>query len=182
MPAETLLKHTMHSGDSIQSYVDARYPQPADATGLDKAYASPHGYYYDRENRSFYIAGTRDFMDVATDVTLLPAQKMKYSQRERDSNVFVQQNLQEIDRIVGHSMGGSVALDLSNKYQIPGVTYGAPVFDQHGNQLFNPGSRTKNQTLVRRYAHPGDPIAAFDTKAHQVGGLRLNPHDYRGYA
>lgn len=56
--------------------------------------------------------------------------------------------LKDIHRIVGHSMGGSVALQLQNDY--PGLdvtTYGAPVFS------FSPGDRHRDLF---------DPVSMFD--------------------
>lgn len=68
-----------------------------------------------------------------------------------------------IQRVVGHSLGGSVALELQKKY--PGLksrTYGAPVLDLKG---IIPNYNNKD---IERYRNYGDPISIFDRSAHSV--------------
>ena len=61
-----------------------------------------------------------------------------------------------IDRIVGHSLGGSVALELGDKHKIETITYMAPVVD---TGLFNHGIQPE------RYRNDNDPISMFDRGA-----------------
>ena len=77
-----------------------------------------------------------------------------------------------ITRLVGHSLGGSVSLELSKNYNIPATTYGAPVVDPiPRNPLHRPD----------RVACKFDPVAIMDFGAKKVAcGDRLNPHSYRG--
>ena len=74
-----------------------------------------------------------------------------------------------VDRIVGHSLGGSVALEMQRQHDIPkSRTFGAPVFD-----LFPKVGQD-------RYRHPLDPVSVFDRSAHW-GDLRMYSHSYTGF-
>jgi len=60
-----------------------------------------------------------------------------------------------IDRMVGHSMGGSVALEIAKQHpNITTTTYGAPVFSTSGGD---------------RYRDVFDPVSMFDFGAKSVG-------------
>ena len=61
-----------------------------------------------------------------------------------------------IDRVVGHSLGGSVALELAKNYDVETRTYMAPVVD---TGLFNNGIQPE------RYRNTNDPISMFDRGA-----------------
>ena len=81
--------------------------------------------------------------------------------------------------MLGHSLAGSMALEMQNRY--PHIThtrtYGAPVWDPLGSE--------RNQ--VDRYRNWFDPVSVFDRSA--VKSLKLNPfeassltHDYSNIA
>ena len=75
-----------------------------------------------------------------------------------------------MDRVVGHSLGGSVALEMQKEKGIPkSRTFGAPVLDLG---MFGP--------KAERYRHPLDPVSILDRKA-KWGGLMAYPHSYTGY-
>ena len=78
----------------------------------------------------------------------------------------------QLTRVVGHSLGGAVALDLQKRNpSLHSVTYGAPVLD------INPFVHNE------RYRHMGDPVSAFDWGAESwlppKGG---HPHSYHDLA
>ena len=100
-----------------------------DKEGLQKAYATKNGI-YTFGNRMF-IAGTRDFNDVKDDGLRIPAWgNSRNIQRYQDARDELMKH-PEVNSAVGHSLGGSVALELPKKYKhIQGTrTYGAPVWD-----------------------------------------------------
>lgn len=103
-----------------------------------------------------YIAGTRTFSDVVQDLNI-PLGRTTNIQRYLDSERLLKMCLSNghpVDRIVGHSMGGSVALELSKRYGIRAITYGAPVV---------------SSTPGERYRDLLDPISIFDWGASTVG-------------
>ena len=76
-----------------------------------------------------------------------------------------------VDRIVGHSLGGSVALQMQQDHQIPkSRTFGAPVFDLVGTSYGE----------VERYRHPMDPVSVLDRSA-TWGKVKIYPHTYTGF-
>lgn len=166
LPLTSLLEH---AGEDLASLMDVRAPQKADEKGLDKAYSNPQNIHYDPENRTMYIAGSHTAQDWTDDFTLIPWGGTKYSEREQAADQFYVRNHDKIDRVVGHSLGGAIALDLEEKYNVPSVTYGAPVDD--------PFDRPHH---TGRYAHPGDPVASLDSGAQRIG-FEFNPHSYHGY-
>ena len=77
--------------------------------------------------------------------------------------------IQNINKIIGHSLGGSVALQFpkdNNKFET--TTYGAPVV-----QI--------NSTKGNRFRFQYDPISYFDNGALTVNKFNLNPHSYSNY-
>ena len=74
-----------------------------------------------------------------------------------------------ITNLVGHSLGGSVILDIQkNKSKMTSTTYGAPVI-QIGTKQGN------------RYRFPFDPISYLDNGAITVNKFNINPHSYSNY-
>ena len=109
----------------------------SDEEGLKRAYNSPNRYYHHRNK--LFVAGTKDFpQDHIEDMTLPWENTLNLTKRGRDVEAYYRNHMTEIDTIIGHSLGGSVALSLEEKYRhdkigIPGVgikqvkTFGAPV-------------------------------------------------------
>ena len=74
-------------------------------------------------------------------------------------------------RTVGHSLGGSVALELAKNKGIEySRTFGAPVFELGSS----------HRGLVDRYRHPLDPVSVLDRSA-SWGGVMAYPHSYTGF-
>jgi len=107
-----------------------------------------------------YIAGTRSGLDWASDL-LIPLGLTSYTPRERTAAQYY--SLYHPTRVVGHSLGGAVALDLAGVHHLESTTYGAPVAS------VTPGNR---------YRDYFDPVSLFDLGATN----RLSyPHSYKGY-
>ena len=73
-----------------------------------------------------------------------------------------------VDIVVGHSLGGSVALTLADQYDLESITYGAPVIDL--NPFDSSGSN--------RHRHGGDPVALLDLAAQTTTSPTWNPHSF----
>ena len=136
--------------------------------GLSKAYQSDKKLYVDGD--SLFIAGTSDKQDVYDDITKIPFYgDLKKSNRYIDVDNVLKNN-PNVKNVIGHSLGGSVALELEknnpNRYKT--TTYGAPVI-----------SLTKGN----RFRHGNDPFSSFDYGAKTIG-FNVNPlnaHSYSDY-
>ena len=87
-----------------------------------------------------------------------------HTQRYRDAVPM----MNGVDVVVGHSLGGAVALSLSQHYPARPITYAAPVFD------LNPFDSSGRD----RYRHIGDPVAFLDLAANTSAPTSLNPHSF----
>jgi hypothetical protein len=149
-----------------------------DEKGLDMAYGNKGalpGAYLDRNTHTLYVKGTVDGQDWWDDFTKVPFWgDLKDSRRHKEANAaykYYTEHGEAIDRTVGHSLGGSVALELQKNKSIDySRTFGAPVLD------LNPLHRG----TVERYRHPLDPVSILDRGAHW-GPLRAYPHTYTGF-
>ena len=81
--------------------------------GMKKAYEKPEGYHI--EGNKLFIAGTRDFTDVM-DWPKIPFGTFKDSKIYKNIEPVFKDNPQ-IDYVVGHSAGGSAALELEKTFQ-----------------------------------------------------------------
>ena len=110
-----------------------------------------------------YIAGSHTAKDWYDDVTKVPDWgDLRQSTRYQAAEKALKENPQ-VTHVVGHSLGGSVALQLEKDYsnQIKtSRTYGAPVLDawKGGNN--------------ERYRHYGDPVSILDRSAHMSVKLK----------
>ena len=143
-----------------------------DEEGLEAAYKNPKGTAYDPATQTEYVKGSVTPRDWFDDLTLIPfgntAAAQRYKQADKKYNEL-EASGQPVKRIVGHSLGGSVALEMQKTHHIPASrTFGAPVADFNSRQ--NP----------ERYRHPLDPFSVFDRGA-TWGKPTLNPHSYSGY-
>ena len=128
--------------------------------GLAEAYKIDTGTYVAGD--SLFIAGTNSARDVWDDLKI-PLGMTSRSQRYEDANRVLKANPQ-IRRIVGHSLGGAVALELQREHPaMKTVTYGAPVISASGGE---------------RYRAVLDPFAMFDFGAKTELPRGLNPHSY----
>ena len=121
--------------------------------GLKKAYAKPEGYHID--GNKLYIAGTRGLTDVM-DWYKIPLGTFNSSHIYKNIEPVFKDN-PNIDTIVGHSAGGSAALELEKNFpdrNIKSITYNAPVFE-----------RASQNKQPMRFAIAGDPVSMLDANA-----------------
>ena len=182
--------------DEVQFSVDGAPPKAAkvfrhatviptatfqqDEKGLQDAYGNSQGTAYDEKTHTQYIKGSTTARDFYDDITKIPlgdtARSQRYSQALGAYAGLVKGGKQ-VDRLVGHSLGGSVALELGKNLERLGKhvetrTFGAPVFDVVPRSMQNP--------KPDRYRHPGDIVSVFDQGAAR-GGLKLYPHSFAGF-
>ena len=97
----------------------------------------------------------------------IPLGLTRYSQRYQEAEKMLKDNSQ-ITNVVGHSLGGSVALQIASDHKekfLITTTYGAPVASsslQYGN----------------RFRAFGDPVSMFDNGAITKMPIQINPHSY----
>ena len=139
------------------------YSDISDEMGLDRAYNEPTGVFLHKD--TLYVAGTRwDHPHDLLDDLSIPLHLMTSSQRYQDALAAVTPTTK---RVVGHSLGGAVALELQKRKGLKSITYGAPVIS---------GSSSSD-----RRKHPGDPFAMFDWGAKSIPSSGWNPHSFSGY-
>ena len=162
----------------------------SDVEGLDKAYKSNANIYFAPGGDTLYISGTKhvdsiiknqlrapgyasllqnlfnnDFQDVFDDLKI-PLHLTRYTQRYNEADQALKAN-PLITKIIGHSLGGSVSLELEKNnsdrtFEVR--TYGAPVWSSEKSN--------------NRYRASWDPISMFDKGANTVNGTSFNPHAY----
>ena len=115
------------------------------------------------------VAGTKSLRDVWDDLKI-PFGATSWSQRYTDADRVLDVSPQ-IRRVVGHSLGGAVALELQKSHpqlNLQSETYGAPVFSLSGSS--------------QRHRHWLDPVAILDWGAETTLPQGLNPHSYQALA
>jgi hypothetical protein len=137
-------------------------PSIEDREGLDKAYTSEHNVYV--EGDTLFVSGTSSLGDVVDDASI-PLGMTNRTKRYQEASQALSRNPQ-VKRVVGHSLGGSVALTIAQKHNLEGRTYSAPVVGLKGGE---------------RYRAMGDPISALDLGAH-TSIIIGNPHSYQQIA
>jgi pimeloyl-ACP methyl ester carboxylesterase len=147
-----------------------------DRVGLGRAYAAPDSIYV--RGNTAYVAGTQigrmrsgeAFRDMYDDLKI-PLFQTQNTYRYEQLQTALKAH-PEVTNLVGHSLGASVALEMSKQRpELTATTYGAPVMD-----VFAKGS----QSVPNRFANYGDPIAMFDTNATPALNLG-NPHSFGNF-
>ena len=105
----------------------------SDEEGLKRAYETRDGLY--QHYNELFIAGTKDFPQDHIDHLRLPfGDTLNNTKRGRDADAYNVSH-HEIDTVIGHSLGGAVALSLEKAYKKEGnnpygivqsKTFGAP--------------------------------------------------------
>lgn len=120
-----------------------------DKQGLDIAYGREDGVY--KHGHTIYVAGTKSLRDVAIDLTLPVGGADRTARYER---AMVLANDPQVHRIVGHSLGGAVAIAVGRRRpKLHVQTYGAPAFLR------------RRLWYERRDRDTFDPVSVFDTGA-----------------
>jgi len=126
---------------------------------MQKAYAAPEGYF--KDGNKLYIAGTRDMQD-RMDWIKIPLGTFKNSKIYKNIEPVFKES-PDIDTVIGHSAGGSAALELERNYpdrNITSITYNAPVFERA-----DPEKLLNEDKKPMRFAVSGDPVSMFDMNA-----------------
>ena len=119
------------------------------------AYETNDGLY--QHYNKLFIAGTKD-VDHIDDLRLPMNDTLNKTKRGRDAGMYYRSHY-ELDTVIGHSLGGSVALALEKLYKqegnnphglIQSKTFGAPVI-----------SYILSDTNPKRIRWAGDPISAL---------------------
>ncbi len=138
-----------------------------DTDGLDRAYANTHVYIH---GDTLYIAGSHTWRDVFDDLTKVPFYgDVRESERYQQAEKALKENPQ-IKHVIGHSLGGTVALELEKNYPDRvewSRTYGAPVLDITTEHEMDP--------RVSRYRNLFDGFSVFDNAANV--SIKWNPFD-----
>jgi hypothetical protein len=137
-----------------------------DKEGLHKAYAATDKLFASGE--TLYIAGTSSLRDVWDDLKI-PFHLTSKSDRYQHASKFLEEN-KGIKQLVGHSLGGSVALELQDNMadrNFKTNTYGAPVFSF--------------TSAENRYRNIGDPVSMLDFGSKSSLHVGLNPHTYDNF-
>ena len=146
-----------------------------DEDGLKKAYnnTTDKGLYYHPDNRTLYIAGTKDIPTDVLEDALIPFHMVHHSTRYRTADHFLKYNSDKVDTVIGHSLGGAVSLKLNQDYRkrFKTRTYGAPVYSYNMN--------TDENNL--RFRSAGDPVSMFDRGAITINKNAYNPLYNHGY-
>ena len=140
-----------------------------DVEGLHEAYNRQTHLYIHGD--TLYIAGTDPtYLQDDYDDLGIPFNKTSKSLRYRNTIDLLDVN-PDVKNIVGHSLGGSVALELQKnfKYRDYNVsTYGAPV-------------ASASPIPSNRYRNKYDPVSQYDYGAQTEFPLTLNPHGYDNF-
>ena len=130
---------------------------------------------YSAKNRNYvyfntlYIAGTSKASDIITDLTI-PIKNLNKTERYKISENILKNN-PNIKTIVGHSLGGSIASTLVEKYyshprEIKARVYGA--------------ATEKKLKNIKYFRHRFDPVSMFNVDP--INTLYFgNPHSYEGF-
>ena len=134
-----------------------------------------------------YVAGSWTPKDVYDGAHLLPFKQTRNATRYQVAHDALMLH-PHVTAILGHSLGGSVALELQKNYpnQIKSTrTYGAPVLEmpKHINNIVGGNNKTGE-----RYRNRWDPVSSLDWGAKNSvqinplkGGLSMT-HDYSNIA
>ena len=165
---------------------DANHPNrgdfKTDEALLDKAYANQQpGISYDDRTRTMAVRGTSNMRDWWDDVSKIPAwgsieDAQMFQNAQNECHKLIKSG-KPVDRIVGHSLGASVAQAMSQKYDIPySRTYAAPNLELVPHRFSAHHERYRNWTdwisILDRGAERSWPTQGFFAPAR---------HSYRGY-
>ena len=89
----------------------------SDEEGLKRAYETRDGLY--QHYNKLFIAGTKDPIDFVDDLKLPLNDTLNNTTRGKTADAYYRSH-HEIDTVIGHSLGGSVALSLEKQYKKEG--------------------------------------------------------------
>ena len=134
------------------------------------------GTHYDPSTKTLYVKGSVTPTDWVDDAMYIPSDATESTERYQqamEAYKDLKSQGKDVDRVVGHSLGGAVALTMQKNLKIPDSrTFGAPVMD------FNAFGHNE------RYRHPTDFVSIMDRGATWGPWSGVNPlssHSYRGF-
>ena len=144
----------------------------ANEIGLQKAYRAKDYIYVDGD--AMYMAGSQTARDWWDDFTKIPVWgDSRKIQRYQDAVEVLKENPQ-VKNLVGHSLSGSVALQLEkdNPGKFTTTTYNAPVFEPWAAKP------------AQRFRFSNDLVSSYDTGAVTIERFSdpLTLHSYKGFA
>ena len=152
-----------------------------DEEGLKRAYDTQDGLY--QHCNKLFIAGTKNFPGDHIDDLKLPLDDtLNKTKRGRDADAYYRSH-HEVDTVIGHSLGGAVALSLEKQYKKEGNNpYGIIQSKTFGSPTVSANLSGTNPNRIKYF---GDPISALDLNATTVMpsiGFRFNnsAHSYKG--
>lgn len=167
-------------------HVEPRKKAPSklsDARGLELAYKNGDTHVH---GKTMYVAGSWTRQDWVDDLTKVPFYgDLRESARYKAAEKTLKEN-PHVENVVGHSLGGSVVLELQKQYPDRGLksrTYGAPVWEPFGydrmpydtwKSLGKPDAGFTPE-MPERYRNYGDPFSFFDASANN--SVKWNPFD-----
>ena len=134
---------------------------------------------YDRDNKIFvkdnkmYIGGTTSANDWKQNFTMLKTGQIRQMDRYKEARRVLLQNPQ-VDTLLGHSMGGSVALELNKEFKDKNFktrTYDAPVVSLI-SPIFGFDRPTEQH---KRFRKAGDLVSSLDSAAINYNTDSFNP-------
>ena len=176
-----------HFNTEINNNLNTLNSGLSDSEGLSKAYQSNNKVYVD--GNKLYVSGTtpspfgslrntRDFIqDWTDDFTRIPLGLTQLTERYKGAQNELLKNPQ-VDTIVGHSLGGSVASELNKNYgnKFKTTTYSAPILDLFKNNSVNDNNLRFKTNL--------DIVSSLDRNAITINKNTINPlslHSYINY-
>ena len=138
-------------------------PLIKDKDGMQKAYNRESGLYV--HGSTMHVAGSMSTQDWWDDLKI-PIFQTHRTMRYKNAKKLLESN-KEITSLNGHSLGGSVVLQLQKDFPERNLkihSYSAPVV-----------SMTPSTNRFRNY---GDPISMFDQGSKSDLHIGLNPHSY----
>ena len=168
--------------NQFNKHVDVKVKAPpveriSDSEGLNRAYKDGNTHVH---GKTLYVAGTNSWRDVYDDITKVPFWgSTTDASRYKAADKALRENPQ-IENIVGHSLGGAVALELQKQYpqrNFKTRTYGSATWDPVGNDLISSWKDKGGYTApkVERYRNYGDIFSIFDASAEN--SVKWNPFD-----
>jgi hypothetical protein len=156
-----------------------------DSQGLTRAYQEGDIYHH---GKTLYVAGTHTIEDTWNDIRHVPFYgDLRTTNRFKKADEYLQAH-PEINRVVGHSLGSSIILELQKKYpHLQSTGYGGPTWDPMGldklpyEQWVALGKPTNlgfskeeiEKLKVDRHRNLTDPISIFDGSAQN--NIKWNP-------
>ena len=151
----------------------------SDEEGLKRAYDTKDGLY--QHYNKLFISGTKDPIDFVDDLKLPFDDTLNMTTRGRTADKYYRSH-HEIDTVIGHSLGGAVALSLEKQYKKEGNNpYGIIQSKTFGSPTVSANFTNNNPNRIRYF---GDPISALDfgsTTVMPSMGFRFNnsAHSYK---